>query len=280
MVSINPVDVFLWTFRRSEKDTVNLYNTLSPVMQLATGGTMLNFGYWTSDHTEPIPAQENLCMVFGNLAELSSAKHVVDVGSGLSAPSHLWQQKFPEISLYDVNINYSQLSFGKKQKIEFLNSSSTKLPFTNNSVDRVLALESAQHFKPLSDFISESKRVLTTNGLLVMAIPVTLGNSSIKDLGMLKFTWSSEHYSFDDVKNTINSNGFSITEEQLIGNHVYDPLADYYIQNRDQLKKSILEKYPNYVENILYKSILKMKDTSEKKIIDYALLKCIPESIQ
>ena len=280
MVSINPVDVFLWTFRRSEKDTVNLYNTLSPVMQLATGGTMLNFGYWTNDHKEPIPAQENLCMVFGDLAELSSARHVVDVGSGLSAPSHLWQQKFPEISLYDININYSQLSFGKKQKIEFLNSSSTKLPLADNSVDRVLALESAQHFKPISDFISESKRVLTTNGLLVMAIPVTLGNSSIKDLGMLKFTWSSEHYSFDDVKNTINSNGFSITEEQLIGNHVYDPLADYYIQNRDQLKKSILEKYPNYVENILYKSIIKMKDASEKKIIDYALLKCIPESIQ
>ena len=280
MVSINPVDVFLWTFRRSEKDTVNLYNTLSPVMQLATGGTMLNFGYWTNDHKEPIPAQENLCIVFGDLAELSSARHVVDVGSGLSAPSHLWQQKFPEISLYDININYSQLSFGKKQKIEFLNSSSTKLPLADNSVDRVLALESAQHFKPISDFISESKRVLTANGLLVMAIPVTLGNSSIKDLGMLKFTWSSEHYSFDDVKNTINSNGFSITEEQLIGNHVYDPLADYYIQNRDQLKKSILEKYPNYVENILYKSIIKMKDASEKKIIDYALLKCIPESIQ
>ena len=274
MVSINPLDVFMWTFRRNEKDTVNLYNTLSPVMQLATGGDMLNFGYWSPDHTEPIPAQENLCMIFANLAELSSAKNVVDVGSGLSAPSHLWQQKFPNISLYDVNINYSQLSFGKKQKIESLNSSSTKLPFANSSVDRVLALESAQHFKPLSDFVSESKRVLTENGLLVMAIPVTLGNSSIKDLGMLKFTWSSEHYSLDDVKDTVESSGFSIQEEQLIGNHVYDPLADYYIQNREQLKKSILEKYPNYVENILYKSINKMKDASEKRIIDYALLKC------
>ena len=264
----------MWTFRRNEKDTVNLYNTLSPVMQLATGGTMLNFGYWTSDHTEPIPAQENLCMVFANLAELSSAKNVVDVGSGLSAPSHLWHQKFPNISLYDVNINYSQLSFGKKQKIESLNSSSTKLPFANNSVDRVLALESAQHFKPLSDFITESKRVLTDSGLLAMAIPVTLGNSSIKDLGMLKFTWSSEHYSFDNVKDTIESSGFSIQDEQLIGKYVYDPLADYYIENREQLKKSILQKYPNYVENILYKSINKMKDASEKRIIDYALLKC------
>ena len=243
-------------------------------MQLATGGTMLNFGYWSDEQCDPISAQENLCMKFANLAELSSAKHVVDVGSGLSAPSHLWQQKFPDILLYDVNINYSQLSFGKKQKIEFLNSSSTKLPFTDSSVDRVLALESAQHFKPLSDFISESKRVLTDNGLLVMAIPITLGNSSIKELGMLKFTWSSEHYSLDDVKNTIQSHGFGINEEQLIGNSVYDPLADYYIMHRERLKKSILEKYSNYVENILYKSIIKMKDVSEKGIIDYALLKC------
>ena len=55
---------------------------------------------------------------------------------------------------------------------------------------------------------------------------------------------------------------------------MYDPLADYYIENREQLKKSILQKYPNYVENILYKSINKMKDASEKRIIDYALLKC------
>lgn len=280
MVSINPLEVFLWTFRRSEKDTVNLYNTLSPVMQLATGGSMLNFGYWSSEYSDPISAQENLCMVFANLAELSSAKHVLDVGSGLSAPSHLWQEKFPDIFLYDININYSQLSFGKKQKIEFLNSSSTKLPFTQNSVDRVLALESAQHFKPLSDFVSESKRVLTDNGLLVMAIPITIGNSSIRDLGMLKFTWSSEHYSLDNVKKILESFGFRIDKEKLIGNSVYDPLADYYLENRNKLKKSILKKYPNYVEKILYKSIIKMKSASEKRIIDYVLLKCIPESKQ
>ena len=41
----------LWTFRRNEKDIVNLYNTLSPVMQLATGGNMLNFGCWDKKDT-------------------------------------------------------------------------------------------------------------------------------------------------------------------------------------------------------------------------------------
>ena len=271
---INPIDVFFWTFRRNEKDVVNLYTTLSPVMHLATGGSMLNFGYWSSKHTDPISAQNNMCTIFGDLAELSSGKHVVDVGSGLSAPSLLWRDNFPNLYLYCVNINYKQLIFsGHQNNIEFINSTSTKLPFDNDSVDRVLALESAQHFKPLSNFISESKRILMKNGLLVLAIPITTDSSSGK-LGLLKFTWSSEHYDLDYLKNLISSHGFNICSIELIGSNVYEPLADYYFANRTQIRKSILKHYNQYVEKILFKSIQKMKTASEEKIIDYALIKC------
>ena len=279
MIPINPFDVFLWTFRKNEKDVINLYNTLSPVMQIATGGTMLNFGYWSTKHKDPISAQENLCNVFGDLSELSTAKNAIDVGSGLSAPSKLWRDTYPELKLYDVNINFKQLTFSKYQEnIQFINSSSTKLPFINNSVDRVLALESAQHFKPLDDFIVESKRVLTPSGLLVMAVPITVGDSSLGKLGLLKFTWSSEHYSLNYLKNLLISNGFKIIDEKLIGSNVYDPLADYYIENRKTLSNNILEQYPGYMEKILYKSLLKMKKASEEKIIDYVLLKCVLEN--
>ena len=275
MISINPFDVFLWTFRKNEKDVINLYNTLSPVMQIATGGTMLNFGYWSHQHLNPISAQENLCRVFGNLSELSTAKNAIDVGSGLSAPSKLWRDSYPELKLYDVNINFKQLCFSKHQKnIDFLNSTSTKLPFIDNSIDRVLALESAQHFKPLDDFIIESKRVLVKSGLLVMAVPITVGNASLGKLGLLKFTWSSEHYSLDYLKNLLTSNGFKIINETLIGSNVYEPLANYYVENRKTLSNNILKNYPGYMEKILYKSLLKMKKASEEKIIDYVLIKC------
>jgi SAM-dependent methyltransferase len=279
LISINPFDVFLWTFRKNEKDVINLYNTLSPVMQIATGGTMLNFGYWSSQHLDPISAQENLCHIFGNLSELSTAKNAIDVGSGLSAPSKFWRDAFPNLKLYDVNINFKQLCFSKYQKnIQFLNSTSTKLPFMNNSVDRVLALESAQHFKPLDDFIVESKRVLIPSGFLVMAVPITVNDASLAKLGLLKFTWSSEHYSLDHLKNLLTSNGFKIIDEKLIGSNVYDPLADYYVENRKTLSNNILEHYPGYMEKILYKSLLKMKKASQEKIIDYVLLKCVLEN--
>ena len=274
-MTINPLDVFFWTFRRSERDVVNLYTTLSPVMQLATGGSMLNFGYWSSQHDDPVSAQNNLCATFGDLAELSSAKSVVDVGSGLSAPSKLWRDCFSNLDLYCVNINFKQLGFSGKQKnIEFLNSTSTALPLTNNSVDRVLALESAQHFKPLSNFIQESKRILKKDGLFVLAVPVVVGKSSLGFLDLLKFTWSSEHYDLDYLKSLISAADFHISEEKLIGPQVYDPLADFYIKNRSEIRKLISKEYPRYVEPILFKSIKKMKEASEKRIIDYVLIKC------
>jgi len=265
----------MWTLRRNEKDVVNLYSTLSPIMQLTTGGNMLNFGYWDDDNQDPLSAQENLCKKFAAVAELKTAKTVLDVGSGLSAPAIFWKNNFQNLAISCVNINYSQLSHSRtRQNIEFFNSSSTKLPFSKNSIDRVLALESAQHFKPFSEFILESKRVLVDSGLLVLAIPVTLNTASIKKLGLLKFTWSSEHYSLDHIRHLIESNGFVISKEELIGSSVYVPLANYYLDNRNTLRNSILEKYPSYVEKILFSSIQKMKKASEEKIIDYVLLKC------
>jgi ubiquinone/menaquinone biosynthesis C-methylase UbiE len=275
LVTINPLDVILWTLRRNEKDVVNLYDSLSPVMQIATGGSMLNFGYWTENTSKPIIAQKNLCEIFGDIAELEKAESALDVGSGLSAPALFWRDQYEKLKLFCININYNQLQFsGPQRNLEFLNSTSTALPFSNNSVGRVLALESSQHFKPFENFISESKRILKKSGILVLALPVVLSETSIRNLGILKFTWSSEHYNLNMVKKLISAGGFTITDEKLIGKHVYDPLANYYVNNRPNLRYSIRKKYPDFVEKILHKSILKMKKASEDKVIDYVILKC------
>ena len=244
------------------------------MMQTATGGEMLNFGYWDDDHNSPITAQENLCNYFGILSELETAKNVIDIGSGLSAPAKYWKKQYDHLSLYCVDINYSQLLSGKSSSLDSLNSSSTLMPFSDKSVDRVLALESSQHFKPYSDFLSESKRILSDDGFLVLAVPITINSPSANKLGILKFTWSSEHYSLKQIHNFLDSPGFSISEEKLIGPSVYGTLADYYVANRDKLRKSILKEYSSMVEKLLFKSIQKMKQASESGIIDYVLLKC------
>ena len=76
MKSLNLFELFMWTFRRNEKDVINLYDYLSDVMRLATNGSQLNFGYWNESDT-PIQAQNNLCDVFGSMAELKPGLKII-----------------------------------------------------------------------------------------------------------------------------------------------------------------------------------------------------------
>lgn len=274
--------------RRNEKDIVNLYDSLSGLMKLATGGDMLNFGYWDERTESPHLAQKNLSTVFAELAQLKPNQNVVDIGSGFAAPAILWNALYYPIQITCVDINLEQLHDSKtnakideqknqsdhREKINFVNATARILPFEDESVDRVLALESAQHFKPLKEFLSESFRILKKDGMLAMAIPVVEKPTSIIKLGILAMTWSSEHYSVDFVKSTIKEKGFDVVLLQRIGSKVYDPLADYYTKNRKSLKPKILEQYPSYVEKILFNSLHKMKHVSQDKIIDYLLLVC------
>lgn len=88
----------LWILRKNEKDIVNLYNFLTPLTQIATGSNMLNFGCWTENVTNPLEAQEELCTLVGEFASLYSARDVLDVGSGFSAPAFHWKRKYNNLS--------------------------------------------------------------------------------------------------------------------------------------------------------------------------------------
>jgi cyclopropane fatty-acyl-phospholipid synthase-like methyltransferase len=293
--NIDPLHAILWTLRRNEKDVIHLYDTLSTMMELSTGARMLNFGYWKGNVLSPEEAQSQLCSSVGVTAELDTAQIIVDVGSGYGAPASQWERQYTHPLIVCVNTNSNHLTAGKNHiyhiqdyavsdnairnycKISFINSSSMALPFSNSSVDRVISLESAQHFKPFAVFISESARILSNNGLLVIAMPVTIGlrNSfeSLIRLGILNFTWASEHYSLNHVLTTIEQEKFTIIDITMIGPDVYEPLAKYYFKNRQVLRNKILTEYPSYVERILFKSLLKMQNVSRKGIVDYVIIK-------
>jgi len=251
-------------------------------MQLATDGNMLNFGYWSKEITSPIDAQNRLCDEIGKIAELYSAKTLLDIGSGLSSPAIMWNMLYPDIDISCLNINYDQLQLAQKivnekttnRTIHKINSTSTVLPFLTNSVERIIALESAQHFKPFNNFITESHRVLKKDGILTIAIPVVKNKSNIRNLGILALTWSSEHYSEHFVINEITKK-FKLIKKIEIGSNVFEPLASYYFKNRKMLQNKIFTHYTSFVENILFKSLLKMKKASDEGVIDYLIIKCV-----
>lgn len=249
-------------------------------MQVSTGGNFLNFGYWDDTTKNPVDAQTNLCDTVGNMAHLQEATHILDVGSGFSEPAFHWKKNYPSVAITCVNINLNQLKAASTQAgikgINLLNSTAVEIPISDESCDRIIALESAQHFRPIHDFISETRRILKKDGVFMLAIPVLSKPSkmNITKIGILKFTWSSEHYDIETIKKTIQDTGLKITEIKLVGSNVYLPLADYYIQNRQFLRSEILKRYPSYVEKILFKSMLKMKQATVDHTIEYALIRC------
>jgi cyclopropane fatty-acyl-phospholipid synthase-like methyltransferase len=284
----------------------------------ATGGRMLNFGYWNGRTTTIGQAQNELCMLVGKFAQLHSAKNVLDVGSGFSTPAIYWKSLYSTLNITCLDVNFPQLKTAahlveqarteliskiirKHQAHSFvnhntatdiglLNGTAKMLPLTDECIDRVIALESAQHFKPLIQFIEECKRILRhDNGLLIVAIPVITMAKSLPSkihefmrLGIVSLTWASEHYELEYLKSLIARSGFEIINIQKIGPHVYEPLAEYYTQNRTMIKDIILKERESthlqnipykIVEKVVYNSALKMKEASQKRFIDYALIK-------
>ena len=338
--SLNTLQSLLWILRHNEFDTINLYNSLTPFVQVATGGNgkMLNFGYWSQNNKtsgmSPLQAQEELSALIGKFGDFQSSHKVIDIGSGFSAPAIQWKSTYDFLDIVCVNINSQQLSTASKtlvpliatrarfhatnadidssiistadakarqpittpvmcgDTISLVNATATTLPFADKCVDRIVALESAQHFKPLQYFFKESTRILKPKGLIIIAIPVMMNSTGNKinrssfiqqfrKLGILYFSWASEHYTLENIRSSLKSEGISIEDIQHIGHYVYEPLADYYIQNRKLLKKAIRDSLSSHnqvisweiVENIIYRSALKMKDLSQKGIIDYVLIK-------
>ena len=270
---IAPWDVLMWTFRRDTRDVIRLYDKLSGIMRLATGGMSFNFGLWNDSCTDPLSAQSNMARHMGSIAELHAGLRVADVGCGLAGPAQLWRRSVPDLDVVCIDVNLHTL-VDAASDANAVAGSAVSLPVASGSVDVVLALESAHHFRPLGVFATESARVLKSGGLACLAVPVTGCNYRLNKLGSLYVTWSSERYDVSRVRNSMVDAGFTILYEQMVGKSVYEPLAAYYIKNRDAIKRRITSQYPWYVEWLLYRSMLDMNNASKEGIIDYIVMKC------
>ena len=324
----NVINTIISLLRRDERAVVNIYQTFMSYARILTRTNMINFGYWNQETSSIRQAQKALCTLTGNLAELGTAKNVIDIGSGLSGPAEQWNLEYEFIDdLICIDVNYQALKMshaiygkngynnevqsGSSIKTEVtnntyvtkyngvvlsrVNATATCLPFGDSFADRIIALESAQHFKSFLEFIRESHRVLKNTGLIVVAIPVVTstkpngmsGNKilnslrNLRILGILSLTWASQHYELEQIKSVISQEHFVIKDILMIGKSVYIPLTDFYIKDRKEFRSNVLGKQSSFVkkiildiaERIVYRSALKMKQLSLSGNIDYVLIK-------
>jgi SAM-dependent methyltransferase len=316
------VKLNLWIFKQTERDIIKLYNSLTPYVRTAVNDSndyMLNFGYWIKNSNDPVYAQYELSATFGKFAKFDTVEMIADVGSGFSAPAVQWRSEYPHLKILCVDINYTELSTARKMvifppllppsspassdRISLINASSAMLPLGNDKLDMIVAFESAQHFQSIDNFLIGSRSILKPDGLIVLAIPVVDlkpleigGNQNIsfikklklmKKLGILYFSWASQHYDIDTISRSITNHGYQIEEFRRIGHQVYEPLAEYYVRNRKSIRRRLIQSFATYkqrmffefVEYMVYKSALKMKDLSMNGMLDYVLIRAKKDNL-
>jgi ubiquinone/menaquinone biosynthesis C-methylase UbiE len=318
------VKLNLWIFKQTERDIIKLYNSLTPYVRTAVNDSndyMLNFGYWEKNSNDPVNAQHELSAIFGKFAKFDTVEMIADVGSGFSAPAVQWRSEYPHLRILCVDINYMELSTARKKvifppplpnyslpassdRISLINASSAMLPFGKDKLDMIVAFESAQHFQSIDNFLEVSRSILKPGGLIVLAIPVVdlkpfekeqRHNVSVvkklklmKKLGILYFSWASQHYDVDTISRSITNHGYQIEEFQQIGHQVYEPLAEYYVRSRKNIRHRLIQSFATYkqrmffefVEYMVYRSALKMKALSMNGMLDYVLIRAKKDSLR
>lgn len=104
---------------------------------------------------------------------LVKGKIVLDIASGSGYGTKLIAEHAK--SVYGVDINQESVDYAKKhynsKNITYKKGDGESIPLDDDSVDIVVSYETIEHIKNYEGFLSEVKRVLKPNGLLLLSTP-------------------------------------------------------------------------------------------------------------
>jgi cyclopropane fatty-acyl-phospholipid synthase-like methyltransferase len=217
---------------------------------LATGspterGLYLNLGYWREADTID-GASDALAGLVGQSAGMGPGTTVLDCGFGFGDQDILWARTLKPDRIIGLNITASQVDLARRRvteaglddRIDLRLGSATEMPIAPDSVDCVVALECAFHFRTRERFFREAWRVLRPGGRVVTAdiIPTAASSRRVRRLQQRlswwlvasKFAIPAENAETRPVYHSrLALCGFEQIRVESIRDHVYAPLRGY-----------------------------------------------------
>jgi microcystin synthetase protein McyJ len=141
----------------------------------------LNTGYWKNARRYD-DACAALAIYLGEVAQLAAGDEVLDVGCGFGEQDFLWLRTFAPRQIVALNITALHVEVARKRaaalgvadRIDFQLGSATNLKFAARSFDKIVALESAFHFRTREKFLAEAFRTLRPGGVLALTDMIPL----------------------------------------------------------------------------------------------------------
>jgi len=162
----------------------------------------MNMGYWKDSPKSLDEACEALARFMGDFGNFSPEDRILDAGCGFGDQDIYWASHHSPREITGVNISRIQVEFaqrriqelGLQNRITIHLGSATSLPFADASFDKVVALESAQHFGTREDFFWEAHRVLRSGGRIytsdIIPLPgADIGAFALKAMALNEDNW-------------------------------------------------------------------------------------------
>lgn len=169
-------------------DARRIYDLLGTNHLAGEQSLYLNLGYWADASVRTFDeASVALVDLVGSTAELSHEDTVLDAGFGFGDQDLRWYERHQPRSIIGVNITPLHVARARERvaarglsdRIDLREGSATATGLAAESVDKVLAVESAFHFDTREDFFREAWRVLRPGGKLCAADFAPLPGRSI-----------------------------------------------------------------------------------------------------
>jgi SAM-dependent methyltransferase len=157
-------------FRQGRNPAARVYESIGSDFFLAPAPGWLNLGLWEGSGSED--EAETACrrLVQTVAAELPEGGVILDVGNGLGTQDPVIAEVLHPRRLVAVNVTEWQLSAGRDRLREAaalgVAGDATRLPVADQSIDGVISVEAAFHFRSRRAFFDECFRVLRPGGVL------------------------------------------------------------------------------------------------------------------
>ena len=161
------------TIRQGGNPAARVYESIGPDFFLAVAPGWLNLGLWEGPGSEG--EAEDACrrLVRMLAVALPGDGVILDVGNGLGTQDPLIAETVGPRRLVAVNITEWQLAAGRARLREAaaapVAGDATRLPIAAGTVDGVISVEAAFHFRSRKAFFDECYRVLRPGGVLSMS---------------------------------------------------------------------------------------------------------------
>ena len=159
--------------KQDSNPAARVYESIGSDFFLALAPGWLNLGLWTGPGSEG--EAESACrrLVSTLAAALPTGGVIADVGNGLGTQDPLIAEVARPRRLVAVNITGWQLVAGRDQLRQAaavpVVGDAARLPFAGASLDGVISVEAAFHFRSRQAFFADCYRVLRPGGVLTMS---------------------------------------------------------------------------------------------------------------